>query len=133
MFSLQQRLAQQGMTLSDPEPILSGPRAAWHSPSLDVGPRLSAEESGDDPRTNPAPQAMGAAAPTAPTCLRSGGASHPPSAPRSASPQPLDLFGQVGVLSSEALGFLLAKPRGLAHLVPIGTTLWLSTPLADPE
>ena len=103
MFSMQQRLAKQGMTLSDPEPILSGPRASWHSPSLDVGLRLSAEESADDPRTSPAPLAMGAAAPTAPTCLRSGGASHPPSAPRSASPQPLDLFtngGQPGVQSA---------------------------------
>ena len=103
MFSMQHLLTQQGMTLSDPQPILSGPRASWQSPSLDVGLRLSAEEFADEPGTNPAPLAMGAAAPLAPTCLRSGGASHPPSASRSSSPQPFDLFGngrQPGVQSA---------------------------------
>ena len=103
MFSMQHLLTQQGMTLCDPQPILSGPRASWQSPSLDVGLRLSAEGFADEPpRTNPAPLAMGAAVPLAPTCLRSGGASHPPSASRSTPPQPFDLFGngrQPGVQS----------------------------------
>ena len=105
MFSMQHLLTQQGMTLSDPQPVLSCPRASWQSPSLDVGLRLSAEEFADEPRTNPAPLvAMGDAAPLAPTCLRSGGALHPPSASRSTSPpQPFDLFsngGQPGMQSA---------------------------------
>ena len=97
MFSMQHLLTQQGMTLSDPPPMLPSPRASWQLPSLDVGLRLSAEEFADEPRTSPALLAMGDAAPLDPTCVRgpnvSGVTSRWPSASHSTSPpQSFGLF-----------------------------------------